>query len=211
VFLSGLGAEDAVINIVAGTAENQVIDATSDIVVKTVDVSSTVPTEIKFLTSIVVSGVRKLTFATFTNRDFLDWDTANYSSYAETGYDFQGSATLKKNAPYITTYLKRTEENFVASGAGYEVDYPSSCTLTVKWDLSGDSSRWSTPSQIYRAMNYTIVNPSNLTFAYPYDTIVCRTKIRGKGRVLRLKFESEQGKDFYLIGWEMISASNPRY
>ena len=211
VFLSGLGAEDAVINIVAGTAENQVIDATSNIVVKTVDVSSAVPTEIKFLTSIYVSGVRKLTFATFTNRDFLDWDTANYSSYAETGYDFQGSATVKKNAPYITTYLKRTEENFIASGAGYEADYPSSCTLIVKWDLSGDNSRWSTPSQVYRILNYPTADPGDLTFDYPYDTIVCRTKIRGKGRVLRLKFESEQGKDFYLIGWEMISASNPRY
>jgi hypothetical protein len=60
-------------------------------------------------------------------------------------------------------------------------------------------------------MNATVVDPDDLTFSYPYDTIVTRTKIRGKGRVMRLRFESEQGKDFYLIGWEVVSGSNPRY
>jgi hypothetical protein len=50
-----------------------------------------------------------------------------------------------------------------------------------------------------------------LTFTYPYDTIVCRTKVRGKGRVMRMRFESETGKDFYLIGWEIVSGTNPRY
>lgn len=211
VDISGFGAVTSTNNVIT-VGGNQVIYSTFDSVVQDqLGSNDSTITEIKFLTSIVSSGIRKLTFSNFSSRTFLDWGDKNYESYAETGYDFQGSATLKKNAPYITTYLKRTEENFVASGVGYEADYPSSCTLTVKWDLSGDSSRWSTPSQIYRAMNYTIVNPSNLTFAYPYDTIVCRTKIRGKGRVLRLRFSSEQGKDFYLVGWEMISASNPRY
>lgn len=212
VYLSGLGSETVTFN-VFNKANNQVIEnsTSGNTVVIDNSTSSSSTTEIKFLVSVVSSGVRKITFATFTNRDFLDWDSVNYSSYAETGYDFQGSATVKKNTPYITTYLKRTEENFVSSGSGYTVDYPSGCILTVKWDLSVDSSRWSSPSQIYRMMNYPLVNPSNLTFTYPYDTIVCRTKVRGKGRVLRMRFESEQGKDFYLIGWEAISAANPRY
>jgi hypothetical protein len=107
--------------------------------------------------------------------------------------------------------MKRTEENFVSSGGGYEADYPSGCLLTVKWDLSGDSSRWSSPSQIYRMVNYPTVNLQDLTFNYPYDTIVTKTKVRGKGRVMRMKFESEEGKDFYLIGWELVSASNTKF
>ena len=210
VYLSGLGSDPVTVNVVDND-DNQVIDASSDTVVADLSISGSSQTEIKFLVSTVVSGVRKLTFATFTNRDFLDWGNKNYVSYAETGYDFSGSATLKKNVPYITTYMKRTEENFVVSGSGYEADYPSGCLLTVKWDLSVDSSRWSTPSQIYRPLMLTTVDTNNLTFNYPYDTLVCRTKIRGKGRVLRMRFESETGKDFYLIGWEMISATNPRY
>lgn len=107
--------------------------------------------------------------------------------------------------------MKRTEENFVPSGGNYIVDYPSSCIFTVKWDLSVDNSRWSTPSQIYRMINYPTVDINDLTFSYPYDTIVAKTKIRGKGRVLRMRFESEAGKDLNLIGWETINASNTGY
>lgn len=205
-FLSGLGSSPVNFDVLVN-ADN-IITAASDNVIQTITSSSSALTEVKF---IVRTASGKLTFAEFLNRDFVDWGSADYSSYAETGYDFMGSATLKKNTPYVTTYLKRTEENFVVSGGGYEADYPSGCLLTTKWDLSGDSSRWSTPSEIYRILNYPTVDPNNLTFTYPYDTIVCRTKIRGKGRVMRMRFESESGKDFYLIGWEIVSGSNPRY
>ena len=205
-FLSGLGSSPVDYDILVN-ADN-VITAASDNVIQTITSSGSNLTEVKF---IVRTASGKLTFAEFRNRDFVDWGSADYSSYAETGYDFMGSATLKKNTPYITTYFKRTEQNFVAVGGGYEADYPSGCLLTVKWDLSGDSSRWSNPSEVYRIINYPTVNPNNLTFTYPYDTIVARTKIRGKGRVMRMRFESQAGKDFYLIGWEIVSGSNPRY
>lgn len=205
-YLSGLGSNDVDYNILAGA--DQVIDASSNTVIETISSTASTSTDTKFL---VRTANGYLTVANFTGRDFLDWGSANYTSYAETSYDFSGSAMLKKNVPYIVSYMKRTEENFVLVDGNYEVDYPSSCLLTVKWDLSNDSSRWSSPSQIYRMVNYPTVDPNNLTFTYPYDTIVARTKIRGKGRVMRMRFESEQGKDLNLIGWETISASNPRY
>lgn len=205
-YLSGLGSNDVDYNILAGA--DQVIDASSNTVIETISSTASTITDTKFL---VRTANGYLTVANFTGRDFLDWGSANYTSYAETAYDFSGSAMLKKNVPYIVSYMKRTEENFVLVNGNYEVDYPSSCLLTVKWDLSNDSSRWSSPSQIYRMVNYPTVDPNNLTFTYPYDTIVARTKIRGKGRVMRMRFESETGKDLNLIGWETISASNPRY
>lgn len=205
-YLSGLGSEDVDYNILAGA--DQVIDSSSNTVIETISSTSSSNTDTKFL---VRTADGYLTVADFTDRDFHDWNSANYTSYAETAYDFHGSAIIKKNLPYIVTYMKRTEENFVASGGGYEADYPSGCLLTVKWDLSSDSSRWSTPSQIYRMVNYPTVDPGNLTFDYPYDTIVARTKIRGKGRVMRMRFESENGKDAHIIGWETLSAANPRY
>ena len=39
-------------------------------------------------------------------------------------------------------------------------------------------------------------------------TIITKNKIRGRGRVLKLRFESEQGKDFQLYGYEVINAAN---
>lgn len=205
-YLSGLGSSDVAYNILSGA--DQVIDASSNTVVETISSTSTVSSDTKFL---VRTANGYLTVANFTSRSFLDWGSADYSSYAETAYDFSGSALLKKNVPYIVSYMRRTEQNFIPAGAGYTADYPSSCILTVKWDLSIDSSRWSTPSQIYRMVNYPTVDVNNLTFSYPYDTIVARTKIRGKGRVLRMRFESETGKDLNLIGWETVDASNASY
>ncbi len=205
-FLSGLGSSEVAYNILAGA--DQVIDASSNTVVETISSTSTSNSDTKFF---VRTADGYLTVANFTDRSFLDWGSANYSSYAETAYDFSGSAMLKKNVPYIVSYMRRTEENFVPAGAGYVADYPSSCLLTVKWDLSIDSSRWSSPSQLYRMVNYPTVDINDLTFTYPYDTIVARTKIRGKGRVLRMRFESETGKDLNLIGWETVDASNTSY
>ena len=205
-FLSGFGAANTDFNVLSGT-DNVLVSA--DTVITTIESSGIVDTDIKFT---VKTENDTLTFASFSDRGFLDWGTTDYSSYAETGYEFMGDATIKKNSPYLTSYLRRTEENFVSDGGdGYVPDYPSSCYLVVKWDLSRDSSRWSDPSQIYRMVNYPIVNPNDLTFNYPYDTIVSRTKVRGKGRVLRMKFYSETGKDFYLIGWESVVAKNPRF
>jgi hypothetical protein len=205
-YLSGLGSSEVAYNILVGA--DQVIDASSNTVVETISSTSTVNSDTKFF---VRTADGYLTVANFTDRSFLDWGSANYSSYAETAYDFSGSAMLKKNVPYIVSYMRRTEENFIPAGAGYVADYPSGCILTVKWDLSIDSSRWSNPSQLYRMVNYPTVDINDLTFSYPYDTIVARTKIRGKGRVLRMRFESETGKDLNLIGWETVDASNTSY
>lgn len=204
-FTTGIGTTSQNSNVLVG--EDQVIDVSSNTVVQSTTSLTSSDSQVEFL---VKTSAGPMTVAVFNSRSFLDWGSANYSSYAETGYDFFGSATIKKNAPYITTYLKRTEQNFILQGSDYYPDYPSGCIFTVKWDLSTDSSRWSNPSQLYR-LQQTIVDPNNLTFNYPYDTIVCRTKVRGKGRVLRMRFESEQGKDMYLIGWEMINSANPRY
>lgn len=205
-YLSGLGSSDVDYNILAGA--DQVIDASSNTVIESISSTTTSNSDTKFL---VRTADGYLTVANFTDRSFLDWGSANYSSYVETAYDFSGSALLKKNVPYIVSYMRRTEENFIPSGPNYVVDYPSSCIFTVKWDLSVDNSRWSTPSQIYRMVNYPTVDINDLTFSYPYDTIVAKTKIRGKGRVLRMRFESEAGKDLNLIGWETINASNTGY
>lgn len=205
-FLSGFGAADTDFSVLSGVDD---VLVGADTVITTIESSGIVDTDIKFC---VKTENDTLTFGSFYDRGFLDWGTTDYTSFAETGFDFMGDATLKKNSPYVTSYLRRTEENFVSDGGdGYVADYPSSCFLVVKWDLSRDSSRWSDPSQIYRLVNYPIVNPNDLTFDYPYDTIVSRTKVRGKGRVLRMKFYSETGKDFYLIGWESVVAKNPRF
>jgi len=167
-----------------------------------------------------LTGIETLTNKTLTspviNSDLfinsggvINWNSGNATITHSAGL-------LTSNVPIQMPYIgvggtPNSSTGLLVSGTGYTVDYPSGCILTVKWDLSIDSSRWSSPSQLYRMVNYPIVDPNNLTFTYPYDTIVARTKIRGKGRVLRMRFESETGKELNLIGWETVDASNTNY
>lgn len=41
-----------------------------------------------------------------------------------------------------------------------------------------------------------------------YSVSITKNKIRGRGRALQLRFESEAGKDFNLLGWAAGSETN---
>ncbi len=163
--------------------------------------------EIKLLVRDGTTG--KMTFATFRGDTYLDWGSADYKSFAEAGYDFMGDITTFKNAPYVTTYMRVTEDGYVASGAGYEFINPSSCLMSVSWNLSKSGS---TPREIYKLKDVPVVNPNDLSsINYPTDTVVTKSKVRGRGRSMKLRFESVAGKDFHLVGYEVIGAKNNSY
>jgi hypothetical protein len=147
----------------------------------------------------------------FSGDDFLDWGTTNYSSYAEAGYDFMGDLLLQKTAPYVTTYMRLTETAWEGNEeTGYQPDNPSSMLVSSFWDFRSTSS--STPQQAYRFKRMPVVNSSNLLdFNHPESVIVTRMKLRGKGRSMRLKFESEQGKDFILLGFSVLGGVNSKF
>jgi len=150
-----------------------------------------------------------MTMGAFNSTDFLDWGGANYSSYAVGGYDFMGDLMGRKNSPYIDVVLKRTETGFSLNGDGsYSLVRPSSLKVTALWDFktTGTSTQ-----QAYRFKRVPIVNENDLTEFDPGDTVLnTRLKIRGRGRSVALKFESETGKDFILLGYGKLNARNNR-
>lgn len=187
---------------------DQVVDADgNNVIVQQVETLFNSDSEIKIL--VWDGDTNKLTWAGFTGTDFLDWNSANYSSFAEAGYDFLGDMTLKKNAPFITVFMGVTETGWTGSEVlGYTRVRPSSLKVSAFWDFKTTSS--STAQQAYRLKTMPVVDPLNLdTFGYPTDNIATRLKVRGKGRSMKLRFESEEGKDFKLLGWEVIGARNP--
>ena len=155
-------------------------------------------------------ATNKLTMGSFSSISFLDWGDANYSSYAETGYDFAGDLITKKNAPYIAVYSRVTETGFTGNEiSGYEAVRPSSLLVSTAWDFAED---FSTAQQANRKKYPVIPDPNNLDlYDYPETVITTRLKIRGHGRSMRIKYESEQGKDFLLLGWGIILGRNPRF
>lgn len=201
-YFSGLGST---------STETQVINGSDTIVNGADNVVATLyrdflqgDSEIKLL---VRSGVdSKLTVATFSGDTYLDWGDADYSSFAEAGYDFMGNLTGFKNAPYVTTYMRVTEDGYVADGLGYAFINPSSCKMSVSWNLNKVNS---TPREIYKLKDVPVVDPNDLSsINYPTDTVVTKSKVRGRGRSMKLRFESTEGKDFHLIGYEVIGARN---
>ena len=196
------------------STETQVVDGANVVVNGSDNVVATLyrdylegDSEIKLLVRDGTTG--KMTFATFRGDTYLDWGSADYKSFAEAGYDFMGDITTFKNAPYVTTYMRVTEDGYVASGVGYEFINPSSCLMSVSWNLSKSGS---TPREIYKLKDVPVVNPNDLSsINYPTDTVVTKSKVRGRGRSMKLRFESVAGKDFHLVGYEVIGAKNNSY
>lgn len=190
---------------VIDSAGNLVVDSSGNQVVVTQDSRDYASSQLTFL---VRDTTGQLTFADFTSIDFLDWGSADYSSYAESGYNFFGDLTLKKNVIYVTIHMKVTEEGVSGNEVdGFEFIRGSSCLMSSYWDFS--RSIVGTPQQAYRLKKLPVPSGAG-AFDYPFTVIATRLRVRGRGRSMRLRFESEQGKDFHLLGFDVIAGRNPR-
>ena len=208
-FYSGYGASEVDLNVTANNGADNVVLSNGDNVVST-QLSNTNTGDPAIVLICREGSNNKITFGAFTGISFLDWTDTNYTSFAETGYDFVGDLITKKNAPYIVTYCRVTETGFTGNeSAGYTAIRPSGLKVSAAWDFAED---FGTAQQVYRLKYPLFPDNSNLSdFNYPDDVITSRVKIRGHGRSMRLKYESEQGKDFLLLGWGLIQGRTPRY
>ena len=178
----------------------------------TVDLTirNTSDVKLKFLTFHETSaGVYQYIFSELLDDRVLDWyshdDTGtDYSSYIETGHDILEDLISEKEANTVYTFFKRTEQNYTEVGDVIDYDYPSGCLMRAKWQWadSATSGRWSDQQQVYRLQNYYIPTGSG-SFDYGFEVIQTINQVRGKGRALSLRFESEEGKDFHLLGWSI--------
>jgi hypothetical protein len=106
--------------------------------------------------------------------------------------------------------MRVTEEGWFNTGVGYEPINTSGLLVSSYWDFSTSAS--SVAQQAYRYKQTPVVNPADLTeFGYPNTVITSRLKLRGRGRSVRLRFDSEQGKDFVLVGYGVVNATNQRF
>lgn len=142
----------------------------------------------------------KLTYTDFHNTttytDWVDYATlraqplaiTDYVSYLISGYRIDGQAMKNFQAHYIQTFMKA----FANSSAYVQGIY--------QFTNSGNSGKWSTPQQAYN---------SRTTRGRAYhDVKVTRNRIRGHGQALQLKYKSQSGKPFYIIGWGIYESAN---
>lgn len=205
-FYSGYGATEFPDDVYVGSDP---VEVNSDQVVTTAVTSyGTGDTAIVLLVVDGTSG--KMTMADFSSTDYLDWGDADYLSFAEAGYDFMNSMELRKSLPYITVFCRVTEDGWTGDSSGYTPTTPSSLYVSSYWDFKTTPS--SAAQQAYRFKSVPSPDVSNLSiFGYPSTVIATRLKLRGRGRVLKVRFESESGKDFVLLGYGMIQGVNSSF
>lgn len=141
-------------------------------------------------------------FGTYKNTDFKDFNILDAQAILITGYLTGGTGSLDKQVKSLVIHCNRTEKNFVNEGGSLVFDNPSGCLVTTMWEWTDNpiANRWGAPYQAYRlTVPYYPAGPS--AFSYGYTVITSKTGIRGKGKALSIKFESEEGKDLHLLGW----------
>lgn len=215
-----LNTAEEIFDVIAGTDS---VVASTDSVIAGVPQPIGLSTFIKYLAVVPTEAdaTNKITFGLFNNLSFTDWEKydiinnsgsgADYESFVETGFDLQGDMVRQKQAPRIISHCKRTETAYIIDGDGMvQFVNPSSLFLQARWDWtdSGDSGKWSSTQQIYRQLRNFIPDESELNYDPGNLLVTANSKIRGRGRALQLRFSSESGKDFNLLGWGIVYTGN---
>lgn len=205
-FFLGRGANEVIFSVVDEDG-NLVEDGAGNTVVVTRTAGTLQSSAVQFLAK---DSTGSLTFAELTSDTFLDWGSANYEAYAESAYNFVGDLGRKKISPYITVFMKQTETGWTLDGDQYVPIRNSSLKVSAYWDFKKIPA--TAQQQAYRLKEPVAVDTGNLaSFDYPSTVISTRLKLRGRGKVVKVRFEGEQGKDFNLIGWETLDARKTTY
>ncbi len=79
------------------------------------------------------------------------------------------------------------------------------CLVRAKWDwtTSDVPNRWSRTQQAYKPKRFHIPDNPEDPFNDGFGVRRSKLKIRGKGAALSIRYESQDGKDFQLIGWSI--------
>jgi len=190
-----------------------------DQVIVTKDIRSIGVSDRKYLTFITpdTGSNYSFTLSQFNNGDFVDWEASDtvgvdYSSYMVTGYELLGDTARDKQGRYLTMHFSRTEESFIDDGSGSIVfDDPSSCLVQTRWEWSDSSNgRYGPQFQAYRFIRPYISGGIGSTFDYGFEVISTKSKIRGKGKALSFRIESETGKNMHLLGWSVSYTGTTR-
>ncbi len=152
--------------------------------------------------------LHRASWGEFRRVDFRDviiggQGATNYLSNFTTWDDHLGGPILDKRSQYVFCYLNKTEDGFTDIGGGVLTpDNTSSCMMTGKWDWSvtDEGGKFSTQREVYRHRRVYIPVDANDTFDNGVSVVWTKNKVRGKGKALALRFDSQEGIDFQMIG-----------
>ena len=189
----------------------------TDTVVYEATVRQTAIREVVYLTLLNIADISDTRFTTssYLDSNFLDWFSddgvgEDAAAYLLTGYINTGDLHRHKQVPYIFFHFRRTETGFTDTGDDLVPIGESSCMVQSQWDWANSITygKWSRSFQAYRYRRHYMPDDVTDTFDYGTTTIISKSKLRGRGRVVSLLISSEAGKDMDLLGWSMGITTN---
>lgn len=216
----GLGVVDQTFDIVLG-ADDVVLGA-DDIVHSQASGVTSTASAIKLITAgNVNTTTRAILFSEFYDRKFVDWEThygsgngLDFTSKMVTGYQIFGEAARNKQIQWYIPHFERTERVLTTTGTETVYDYPSGCTMQVRYDFTSTNTagKWSGTFEGYRLkvpyMPAGGADPED--FNYSYEVISTKNRVRGAGRALQFSITSQAGKDIRLLGWDVVITGRSR-
>jgi len=161
------------------------------------------------------TGAAVITFSYYRNTEFYDWKSLDqvgksYVSFLETGWETADDTTRNKQAPYILCHFRRSERNAVLRNGVLRPDQVGGCILQSRWDWSDSSvsGKWGSTQQVYRLLKPIVLEAAGKPIDYGQDVITSKSRLPGRGKAVSLRFQSEEGKDFYIYGWAIKYTGN---
>ena len=205
-FLVDSSDEDVVVS------GNPVQAAGVDVIVTTDLVQATTLQSMRYIAIANEAGVLQFTFSTYHNTSFLDWFSkdaigVDAKAFALTGWATAGDSAIDKQSPYLMWHMRRTENGIDSLGNPLNA---SSCQVRARWDFANReaSYKWTPFFQVYRYVKAFIPLDLNSTYDNGYELVSTKNKLRGRGKALALYFETEEGKDCQIVGWNLTLNAN---
>jgi hypothetical protein len=154
-------------------------------------------------------------FAEYKDLNFRDWKSADgigvdAYAYLITGDVIAGASSAQKQMPYIVTHMLRTEENVELINGALNPSKQSSCLMSPiwQWSLNSKSNKIGQAQQIYRYRKPLFIEDAADTYDNGMKIVSAKSKLRGRGQSVSLKFETEPSKDCRLLGWSLSLTMN---
>ncbi len=196
------------------TVEGDTVTVSGDDVMVTTKVGErTLETVTKYLVLYPGTTNYRLSFGFMGDPTFKDWGTDDAVGKIYTGWDSFGDTQRVKKLDNVTFHMQRTENGYVLDGNGNETyDNPSGLSVQFAWAWADDGNgpQVSEVEEGYILPRQYIPEDVNDPFNYPTTVVSTRLNPRGRGEVLSMRLETQEGKDAFIYGWGVTGSGNAR-
>ena len=76
--------------------------------------------------------------------------------------------------------------------------------MSFDWSLDERTKKVTRSQEAYKLDTRRLAQGGGLEADYPYSVVDTKLRVRGSGRVMRVRYESSEGKDMILMGYSVL-------